>query len=267
MKHYESPKFLKTKKSRYLYEQSEVVMSGKVLIYGGSGGIGSTTGRILHTRGYGLHLAGRNEERLVDLSAKLNATFTVGDINDDGFFSQVAQDAGDTLAGLVYAVGTINLASLQRLTEADYLNDFRVNAMGAALAVKTALPALKKSEEVASVVLFSSVAALQGFTFHASMGMAKGAVSGLTLSLAAELAPKVRVNAIAPSLTRTKLSEKLLSNEKAAAAIAGMHALKQLGRPEDIAHLTAFLLSPEAGWVTGQIISVDGGRSTLRSQG
>jgi NAD(P)-dependent dehydrogenase (short-subunit alcohol dehydrogenase family) len=171
------------------------------------------------------------------------------------------------LDGLVYAVGTINLRSLGRLTEADFLTDFRVNAMGAALAIQAALPALKKSEGRAAVVLFSSVAALQGFSFHASISMAKGAVDGLTLSLAAELAPKIRVNSIAPSLTRTRLGESLLSNEQTTKAIAEMHALQRLGTPEDVAALAAFLLSPEADWITGQIISVDGGRSTLRTKG
>ena len=242
-------------------------MTRKVLIYGGSGGIGSATGRVLRAQGYDLHLVGRNQDRLAAVATELGATFTVGDVNDGGLLSRVAQDAGEALDDLVYAVGTINLRSLGRLTEADFLNDFRVNALGAALAVQAALPALKKSAGRASVVLFSSVAALQGFTFHASMSMAKGAINGLTLSLAAELAPKVRVNAIAPSLTRTPLADGLLSNEKTAAAIAGMHALERVGTPEDIAALVAFLVSPEADWITGQIISVDGGRSTLRIKG
>lgn len=242
-------------------------MAPKVVIYGGSGGIGSATGRILRARGFDLHLVGRSEDKLSAIAAELEATFTAGDVSDGRLFSRVAEDAGGPLNGLVYAVGTINLRSLQRLTEADFLNDFRVNAMGAALAIQAALPALKKSTEIASVVLFSSVAALQGFAFHGSIGMAKGAINGLTLSLANELAPRVRVNAIAPSLTRTQLAKAILPNEQMEVSIAEMHALQRLGTPEDIAAITAFLLSPEAGWITGQIISVDGGRSTLRTRG
>ncbi len=139
--------------------------------------------------------------------------------------------------------------------------------MGAALAIQSGLPALKKSNGVPSIVLFSSVASLQGFTFHGSMGMAKGAVNGLTLALAAELAPNVRVNAIAPSLTRTPLAQSILANDKVAQAVTDLHALKKLGTSDDIANLVVYLLSDQAGWVTGQIISVDGGRSTLRPQG
>ena len=116
------------------------------------------------------------------IATELEATFATGDASDGRLFSLVAEDAVVPLNGLVYAVGTINLRSLQRLTEADFLNDFRVNAMGAALAIQAALPALKKSTGIASVVLFSSVAALQGFAFHGSIGMAKGAVNGLTLA-------------------------------------------------------------------------------------
>jgi len=242
-------------------------MSGKVLVYGGSGGIGSATARRLRAKGYDLHVTGRDLGRLAEVADDLSAGFTVGDVTDPEFFGKVAAEAGDELVGLVYAVGTLHLRSLQRLSAADFLHDYRVNALGAALAVQASLPALKKSADGASIVLFSSLATSQGFSLHASVGMAKGAVNGLTLALAAELAPRVRVNAIAPSVTRTALAEPVLSNDQMAAAIAAAHALQRLGQPEDPAALAAFLVSPEAGWITGQVIGVDGGRSTLRTKG
>jgi NAD(P)-dependent dehydrogenase (short-subunit alcohol dehydrogenase family) len=237
-------------------------MKDKFLIYGGAGGIGSALARRLNAAGAGLHLVGRNEAKLASVADELKAGYTVGDVTDPELFPRVAEEAGGQLDGLVYAAGTVNLRGFQRLGPADYLHDFSVNALGAALAVNASLKALKKSGG-ASVVLFSSVAAVRGFSFHASMGMAKGAVSGLTLSLAAELAPQIRVNAIAPSLVETPLTEQLLQNERVAADIAAMHPMKRLGTPDEIAALAAYLLSPEAGWMTGQVLSVDGGRSSL----
>ncbi len=241
-------------------------MAGKIMIYGASGGIGYATAKQLHGRGCQLHLVGRNHEKLAAIAHELGASFTAGDVNGEELFSRATMEAGETLEGLVYAVGTITLRSLSGLSTADFMSDFRINAMGAALAVQAALPALKKSEGTASVVLFSTVATRQGFPLHASIGMAKGAVNGLTLSLAAELAPKIRVNAIAPSLTQTPLAGRILANAQIATAIAGMHPLPRLGTPDDMASLAAFLLSQEADWITGQIISVDGGRSTLRTK-
>lgn len=239
-------------------------MSRTFLIYGGAGGIGAALARRLHARGDRLHLVGRRAEALAALASDLGATYTVGDVADPALFSRVTADAGEALAGLVYAVGTITLRPLARLTSDDFLHDLRVNAVGAALAVQGALPALKRAEGGASVLLFSSVAAAQGFAMHASTGMAKGAVSGLALALAAELAPTIRVNAIAPSLTATPLSQRLLGNEQLAAAMARLHPLERLGTPDDIAALAAFLLSDDAAWITGQVLGVDGGRSTLR---
>ena len=238
----------------------------KFVIFGATGGIGSVVARKLNASGNGLHLVGRDQARLQALASELDGSYTLGDVTDAALFERVAADAGDAVQGLVYAVGTLNLKRINRLTVDDFINDYQINAIGAALAVQSLLPALKNNPGPSSVVLFSSVAAEQGFSSHASMSMAKGAVSGLTLALAAELAPKVRVNAIAPSLTATPLAEGLLSNEKMADAISMMHAMERLGTPEDMAALCVFLLSEDAGWITGQIMGVDGGRSTLRTK-
>jgi NAD(P)-dependent dehydrogenase (short-subunit alcohol dehydrogenase family) len=151
----------------------------------------------------------------------------------------------------------------------DAESDFRINALGAFSAVQAAAAALKAGagEAGAGIVLFSTVAAAQGFPAHASVAMAKGAVEGLGLSLAAELAPQIRVNVVAPSLTRTPLAASITGNETLAQGIAAMHALQRLGRPEDVGALAAFLVSDEAAWITGQVIGVDGGRATLRTKG
>ena len=238
-------------------------MSDPVLIYGASGGIGSALARQLRAAGRPVHLAGRNAAVLAPLAAELDAPYTVADVLEPEAFARVQADAGPRLSGLVYAVGSITLRSLGRLSAEDFLRDYRLNALGAALAVQAAVPALKAAECGASVVLFSSVAAGTGFPMHASVAMAKGAVEGLTRALAAELAPRIRVNAIAPSLTRTGLSAGLLANEKAAQALAELHPLPRVGEPEDAAALGRFLLSPDAAWITGQVMAVDGGVSAV----
>ncbi|NCT68378.1 MAG: SDR family oxidoreductase [Rhodanobacteraceae bacterium] len=241
-------------------------MSGKVLIYGATGGIGAASARALAADGHSLHLTGRNAERLQALAAELGASFTEADVLDPDGIARVTRDAGPQLGGLVFAVGSINLRPLSRLTREDFARDFHLNAVAAALAVKEAVPAMKAGAGPASVVLYSSVAVAQGFVSHASIAMAKGAVEGLTRSLAAELAPKVRVNAIAPSLTQTPLARGVVANEQMKATIASLHALQRLGEPEDCANLTAFLISPRAGWITGQVFGVDGGRSAVHAR-
>lgn len=242
----------------------------RVVVYGGTGGIGAATARALRRRDYPLHLAARDAARLEETAASLGeTTFTAGDVTDPDFFARATAEAGAALAGLVYAVGTITLKPLARLGAEEAVADFRVNALGAFLAIQAAAPALKAGggEPGAGVVLFSTVAVAQGFPAHASVAMAKGAVEGLALSLAAELSPRIRINVVAPSLTRTPLAAAITANETLASGIASMHALQRLGTPEDIAGLAAFLVSGEAGWITGQVIGADGGRSSLRTKG
>ncbi|TGE01960.1 SDR family NAD(P)-dependent oxidoreductase [Methylobacterium nonmethylotrophicum] len=242
----------------------------RTIIYGGTGGIGRATAHALRARGHALHLVARDAGALDALAAELGETsVTAGDVTDPGLFARASAEAGEALSGLVYAVGTINLKPVGRLKPAEIEADFRINALGAFLAVQAAAPGLKAGagEGTSGVVLFSTVAAAQGFAAHASVAMAKGAVEGLALSLAAELAPQVRVNVVAPSLTRTNLARSLTANETVANGIAAMHAVPRLGRPEDTGALAAFLVSDEAGWITGQVIGVDGGRSRLRTKG
>lgn len=239
---------------------------GKYLIFGGNGGVGRAIARSLDEEGHTLHLVGRNADAVAEAAAELGASHSVADVTEAGEIERAASEAGDDLAGLVYAVGTINLKPLGRLTGDDFLADFRVNAMGAALAVKASLNALKAGEG-GSVLLFSTVALQQGFAAHASVAMAKGAVEGLVRALGAELAPKVRVNAIAPSLTDTPLAGAMLGSEQMTRAIAGMHAIPRIGAPDDMAGLARVLLTDAGCWITGQVFGVDGGRSTLRTKG
>jgi NAD(P)-dependent dehydrogenase (short-subunit alcohol dehydrogenase family) len=239
-------------------------MSRKVLIYGGSGAVGSASARFLKKSGYDLHLVGSNGDKLKAISEELGADMTVADIRNPESFSMVAEEAGKDLAGLVYAVGTINLKSIRRLEEKDFLDDFRINAVGAALAVQASLSALKKHSG-SSVVLYSSVAVQQGLSMHASLSMSKGAVEGLVRSLSAELAPDIRVNGIAPSLLGdSNLSANILRDEKTVSSMAKTHALRRLGRAEDIGSLTSFLIGDDSSWITGQVIGVDGGRSIIQ---
>ena len=240
----------------------------KHIIIGGSGGIGAAIARQLRASGNDIHLIARDEVKLAALASELGATFAVADVQDRASLEAAILVAGPSVDGLCYAAGTINLKPMHRLTDADALRDFEINALGAFRAAQIALPLLKASTQAtASVLLFSTVAVAQGFTAHASISMAKGAIEGLTRALAAELAPKIRVNAIAPSLTKTPLANALTANESMATAIAGLHAAQRLGEAEDIAEMAALLLSSKSSWITGQIIGVDGGRSTLRTKG
>jgi NAD(P)-dependent dehydrogenase (short-subunit alcohol dehydrogenase family) len=241
---------------------------GLVIVYGGSGGVGAAIARRLRAQGRRLHLVARDEARLRAVADEVSATFTVGDVADAGTFARVQADVSDAaVGGLVYAVGTIHLRTLPRLADDDIVRDFTVNALGAARAVRAHLPGLQKASHGASVVLFSTVAVAQGFPSHVSVSMAKGAVEGLTRALSAELAPQVRVNAIAPSLLDTPLASSLTKSEAMAKGIAALHPLPRLGTADDVAGLAALLLGPDGSWTTGQVFHVDGGRSRARPKG
>lgn len=244
----------------------------RYLILGASGGIGQALAWRLAAPGVTLHLMARRQDGLTDARAALAGTgatveATAVDARDADALADAVRAAVEAgpLDGLAYAVGTIELVPLARVEPARLLDAFRLDAVGALVAVQTAAPALRAGE--GSVVLFSTVAVAQGFAGHAVVSAAKGAVEGLTRALAAELAPQVRVNAVAPSLTRTGLSAPLLANPSMGEAIARLHAIPRLGAPEDAAAAAAFLLGRESGWITGQVVAVDGGRSRVRAKG
>lgn len=170
----------------------------------------------------------------------------------------------ETISGLIYCPGSINLRPFERIKPADFAADYQLQVVGAVKTIQAVLPRLKKSEN-SSIVLFSTVAVQTGLSFHSQVSASKGALEGLTKALAAELAPTIRVNCIAPSLTDTPLAASLLNNEQKREANALRHPLKRIGTVEDIANIASFLLSEKASWITGQILHVDGGMSSLKT--
>jgi len=169
----------------------------------------------------------------------------------------------DTLDGLVYCPGSIHLKPFARIKPEEFAKDYELNVLGAIRSIQAGLPALKKSNQ-ASVVLFSTVAVQTGLSFHAQVAASKGAIEGLTRALAAEFAPGIRFNCIAPGLTDTPLAASLLNTEEKKMANAQRHPMKRIGTVKDIGSLTEFLLSTSASWITGQVIHADGGYGTLK---
>ena len=234
----------------------DIPLTKTLLIVGGSSGIGAATLDLALLRGHRVIQASRHPElaRVVPAVTSLEWDACGGEFP--------TQSLPDVLDGLVYCPGGIRLKPFARLSAAELREDLEVSLIGAVRAVQAALPALKRGQG-AGIVLFSTVAVRLGMPFHAAVASAKGAVEGLTRALAAELAPGIRVNAIAPTLTDTPLAARLLSSEERRQAAAERHPLKRIGEPGDVARTVLWLLD-EAPMVTGQIIALDGGLSGLR---
>ena len=226
-------------------------MEKTFLIIGGTSGIGKALADSLAADGHHVTITGRS-----DSQGASHAFHALDVIEDEPLFPDIGP-----IDGLAYCPGSINLKPFRSLAASDYINDINVNLLGAVKTIKNYQSSMK---EGSSIILFSTVAVRSGMPFHASVAAAKGAVEGLTRSLAAEFAPKVRVNAIAPSLTETPLASGLLSNETKVKNAAERHPLKRVGQPEDIASLASYLLSDEAKFITGQSIGADGGIGSLK---
>ncbi len=228
-------------------------MSSYVIV-GGSTGIGLSIANRLAGQG--------NTVSILSRTASNDWVSGIDHIPFDVLLDNVPE-VPDEINGLVYCPGSINLKPFQSLSEQNFLDDFRINVTGAVRCTQAFLKSLKKTPG-SSVLFFSTVAVAQGMPFHTSVSASKGAIEGLTRSLAAELAPKVRVNCIAPSITDTPLASKLLSTDEKKQKSGERHPMKRVGTAEDIAAMAVFLLSAEATWITGQIIGVDGGMSGLK---
>jgi len=235
-------------------------MSEKYLIFGATGSVGSSLAEQLKNSGNNIHLVGRNKNEVKAIAEKLDCSYTVANVLEDGFIEKIKSDINE-IKGIAYCVGSIDLKPLRMVTEADMNKCMKLNLYSAIEVIKGFQESLKKNK--GSVVLFSTVAAQRGFTNHTIIASAKAAVEGLTVTLAAEFAPDIRVNCIAPSLSKSKIAEPMLKNPAIAEGIAKAHPLKRLGEGKDSAALAKFLITEESSWITGQIIAVDGGRSKL----
>ena len=235
-------------------------MNAKYLIFGATGSIGSNLANQLYNSKYDFHLVSRNEEELKSLSERLKCTYTVADVLENNFIEKVKSEIFE-IKGIAYCVGSIDLKPFKMVKEDDFQKCMKLNLYSAVEIIKAYQDSLKKNK--GSIILFSTVAVQRGFANHSIIASTKAAVEGLTISLAAEFAPDIRVNCIAPSLTNSKISQNILKNTIMAEGIAKAHPMKRIGEGKDAAAMAKFLLTEESSWITGQIIGVDGGRSSI----
>ena len=240
-------------------------MSKKFLIIGATGAVGSSLVKLIKDDdrlANQAHLVGKNEDEISKLSNETGFSYTIADVLQPDFLEKIEKDLKDVdIHGIAYCVGSIDLKPINLITKKDYLKSFELNFFPIVDIIKKFQENLKKNKS--SVVIFSTIAVKQGFPNHSIISPVKASLEGLTVSLASELAPNIRINCIAPSLSNSKMASKLLKNTKISEAIAKQHPLKRLGEGLDSAALAKFLLSSESSWITGQIIGVDGGRSNV----
>ena len=237
-------------------------MSGKYLIFGATGSIGSNLAKLMVGKNHDVQLIGRDENGLNALSSELNCKYSVVDVLDVQSVKNLKNEVGgQEIAGIAYCVGSIDLKPVRAVKKDDFMKCFDLNFFPIVETIKNFQDNLKKNK--GSIVMFSTVAVQRGFTNHSIIASVKGAIEGLTVSLAAEFAPNIRVNCIAPSLTKSKIADPILKNKLIAEGVAKAHPMKRVGEGKDAAAMAQFLLSEDSSWITGQIIGVDGGRSKL----
>ena len=237
-------------------------MSGKYLIFGATGSIGSNLAKLMVGKNQNVQLLGRDEDGLNALSSELGCKYTVVDVLDEQSVKNLKNEfESKEIAGIAYCVGSIDLKPVRAVKKDDFMKCFDLNFFPIVETIKNFQDNLKKNK--GSIVMFSTVAVQRGFTNHSIIASVKGAIEGLTVSLAAEFAPNIRVNCIAPSLTKSKIADPILKNKLIAEGVAKAHPMKRVGEGKDAAAMAQFLLSEDSSWITGQIIGVDGGRSKL----
>ncbi|MBK66786.1 MAG: short-chain dehydrogenase [Rickettsiales bacterium] len=237
-------------------------MSKTIFVAGVHGGVGQSLANQLINDGYKVIGSARGISKVdLDLEEVIEL-----DVLDEASVKPALEKLSQyDIGGFAYCIGSIVLKPFASANIDDFKQAYDLNVLGAVRLMKGLAGNLKRNE--GSVVLFSTIAARNGFSNHSVIASAKGAVEALGLSLAADYAPDIRVNVIAPSLTETPLAQMITKSEQMVASISKMHPIPRLGQAQDLSNMAEFLLSEKSGWITGQVIHIDGGRSTIRTKG